>query len=122
MHKKPVEHKNFIRIGEASKLLGVSSDTLRRWANAGKINTVRLDGKNRYFNVAELRSYKAKQTLTTQQAAEELGVSTSTVRRLEQQLLLVPQRDANGWRMYEKELIAASKAALNNNGVYYYAV
>jgi excisionase family DNA binding protein len=119
MNEESAENQNFIRIGEASKLLGVSSDTLRRWANAGKITTLRLDGKNRYFSIPELQLYKASQTLSTLQAATELGVSTSTVRRLEGQLLLVPQRDSNnGRRMYGKEQVVACRRYMNQVQLY----
>ena len=35
------------RIGEAAELLGVSDDTLRRWADAGRLPTVLTDGGRR---------------------------------------------------------------------------
>ena len=41
-------------IGEASKSLGVSIDTLRRWEKIGKIPTYRSPGGHRYYKVADL--------------------------------------------------------------------
>ena len=42
------------RVGRAAELLGVSVDTLRRWANAGRIAvTVAPDGR-RYYDGADL--------------------------------------------------------------------
>ena len=35
------------RMGEAAALLGVSTDTLRRWADAGRVATVRAPGGRR---------------------------------------------------------------------------
>ncbi|MBS1893563.1 MAG: MerR family DNA-binding transcriptional regulator, partial [Actinobacteria bacterium] len=35
-----------VGIGEAAKMLGVSTDTLRRWDRAGKVRTTR-DARNR---------------------------------------------------------------------------
>lgn len=41
-------------IGEASKFLGVSIDTLRRWEKAGKIKALRSPGGHRYFLKSDL--------------------------------------------------------------------
>ena len=42
------------RVGQAAELLGVSVDTLRRWAGAGRIDvTIAADGR-RYFEGADL--------------------------------------------------------------------
>lgn len=38
--------RGFLTVGEASKVLGVSADTLRRWDRAGKLRTER-DERNR---------------------------------------------------------------------------
>ena len=35
------------KIGQAAELLGVSPDTVRRWADTGKLQTVRTDGGHR---------------------------------------------------------------------------
>ncbi len=47
------------RIGEAAELLGVSPDTVRRLADAGRIGTIRTRGGQRYIDGAELASYMA---------------------------------------------------------------
>ncbi|HVW23715.1 MAG TPA: MerR family DNA-binding transcriptional regulator [Candidatus Saccharimonadales bacterium] len=90
-----------VTIGQASKYLGVSIDTIRRWERAGRITAHRLDGKNRYFNESDLLRFKQMQPMTTTEVAKALGVSASTVRRLEHQGELKPLRDASGRRMYD---------------------
>jgi len=47
------------RIGEAAELLGVSSDTVRRLADAGRIPTIRRAGEARLIDAAGLASYMA---------------------------------------------------------------
>jgi molybdopterin-binding protein len=42
------------RMGEAADLLGVSSDTLRRWADAGRIGATRTGGGHRLIDGAAL--------------------------------------------------------------------
>lgn len=46
--------KQFLSIGEAAEYLGVSIDTLRRWAKAGKISDTRSPGGHRYFRKTDL--------------------------------------------------------------------
>ncbi len=41
-------------IGEAAKMLGVSTDTLRRWDRSGRIETVRDERNRRRVPVAEV--------------------------------------------------------------------
>jgi len=48
-----------LSIGQTANLLGVSIDTIRRWDKAGKIRSVRLKGKNRYFETSEVERIKA---------------------------------------------------------------
>jgi molybdopterin-binding protein len=43
-----------VGMGEAAKLLGVSTDTLRRWDRAGKLRTSRDERNRRRVAVAEL--------------------------------------------------------------------
>jgi molybdopterin-binding protein len=42
------------RIGQAAELLGVSSDTVRRWADAGRVKTAVKAGGRRYVDGADL--------------------------------------------------------------------
>jgi len=42
------------RIGQVAELLGVSSDTVRRWADAGRIKTTVRSGGRRYVDGADL--------------------------------------------------------------------
>ncbi len=45
------------RIGEAAKILGVSTDTVRRWADAGKVQTTLKAGGRRLVNGADLARF-----------------------------------------------------------------
>jgi molybdopterin-binding protein len=42
------------RMGQAAELLGVSSDTVRRWADAGRVKTAVRSGGRRYVDGADL--------------------------------------------------------------------
>jgi molybdopterin-binding protein len=42
------------RIGQAAELLGVSVDTMRRWADAGRVNVVRTEGGRRMIDGVDL--------------------------------------------------------------------
>ena len=53
------------RIGQAAELLGVSADTLRRWADSGRVKTTRTAGKRRSVDGADLAR------LATEIAAEQ---------------------------------------------------
>jgi molybdopterin-binding protein len=48
------------KIGQAAELLGVSTDTVRRWADAGKLRTVRTDGGHRLVDGGELAAMAAE--------------------------------------------------------------
>ncbi len=43
-------------MGQAADLLGVSADTLRRWADAGRLTTRRTEGGHRVVDGADLAS------------------------------------------------------------------
>ncbi len=92
-------------IGEAAKFLGVSIDTIRRWDKAGKIQAIRIDGKNRHFDVEQLKALKASFPLTISQTASKLGISPSTLRRLEQKNILPSTRNSRGERMYDPQVV-----------------
>ena len=53
--KKPRDAQPALRIGQAAELLGVSVDTMRRWAEDGVLKTTRTGGGQRLVAAAELR-------------------------------------------------------------------
>jgi molybdopterin-binding protein len=46
-------------VGEAAEVLGISVDTLRRWAESGELKVRRSAGGQRLFPVAEVRRLQA---------------------------------------------------------------
>jgi molybdopterin-binding protein len=48
------------RIGQAADLLGVSTDTVRRWADAGRLPTIRTEGGHRLVEGGPLAALAAE--------------------------------------------------------------
>lgn len=46
-----------VRISEAAKILGVSSQTLRNWENTGKLRAERSVGNQRYYLLEDLKKF-----------------------------------------------------------------
>jgi molybdopterin-binding protein len=76
-----------LRIGEAAALLGVSVDTVRRWADSGRLATVRSDKGQRLVDGPGLAAYMthsadaAGRDTSTQSARNRLrGVVTRVVK------------------------------------------
>src|SRR3989344_8672701 len=92
--------KKLVPISEAAKILGVSIDTIRRWDSEKKLHSQRPNGKDRYFAVEELEKKKFAQPFSISEAAKKLGISQSTLRRLETRGIIKPLRDRNGERFY----------------------
>ncbi len=106
-------YRDYVTVGDAANILGVSIDTVRRLEKGGKLAAERLDGKNRYFPVDELEAYKSAQPLSTTEVAKLLKVSPSSVRRLEDQAMLVPSRDENGRREYDRQTVKEYQARIS---------
>ncbi len=97
--------KKLIPISEAAKVLGVSIDTVRRWDKSGVLHSERPDGKNRYFSLNELEKHKLSQPLPISEVARKLGISATTLRRLEARGLIKPKRNNAGERVYDEDLL-----------------
>lgn len=76
------------RLGEAAELLGVSVDTLRRWADAGRLATSRTPGGHRVVDAVALAEFAAgeappgrQQAMAGQSARNRLpGIVTKVTR------------------------------------------
>src|SRR2546426_10517770 len=79
--------ENF-RIGEAAEMLGVSVDTVRRWADSGRLRSRRTDGGQRMIDGADLARFAAGhapapelQTIGAQSARNRFpGIVTKVVK------------------------------------------
>lgn len=49
-----------LTIGEAARALGVHVDTVRRWADTGRINAITLPSGHRRFYAADIAAIKAE--------------------------------------------------------------
>ena len=103
MHTSLPKKTKLVPISEAAKVLGVSIDTIRRWDKKGILHSERVDGKNRYFAIDELEKVKFTQPLPISEAAKRLKISPSTLRRIEKQGLITPERNEAGERVYDQE-------------------
>lgn len=51
---------DMVRIGDASRMLGVTVKTVRRWDKAGKIEVFRTQGGHRRIAMSELEKLKSR--------------------------------------------------------------
>jgi molybdopterin-binding protein len=76
------------RLGEAADILGVSVDTLRRWADGGRLETERTSGGHRIVQgpqlarlASELGRFHEPETITAQSARNRFpGIVTRVIR------------------------------------------
>ncbi len=97
--------KKLIPISEAAEVLGVSVDTIRRWDKKGTLHAERPNGKTRYFSLEEIENIKFSKPLSISEASKQLGLSASTLRRLEEREVLKPDRNDAGERQYTKKTL-----------------
>lgn len=69
------------RISEAAALLGVSSDTLRRWADAGRVHTILDDSGRQAIDGAELARLAEATAAAAERPAPRPVVSESARNR-----------------------------------------
>ena len=64
------------RIGEAAQLLGVSADTVRRWADSGRLSIERTEGGHRLINGVELAKLAQEISNSSEQEGATLSART----------------------------------------------
>jgi DNA repair protein RadD len=87
--------REFLRIGDAAKYVGVSAQTLRRWDSEGRLSAVRQPGNRyRYYRRADLEpfrlEYQAAETTDPGQLFQRANADIEA-----NQLLREPQREAH---------------------------
>ncbi|MEX2055082.1 MAG: MerR family DNA-binding transcriptional regulator, partial [Candidatus Andersenbacteria bacterium] len=97
--------EKWVPISEAARILGVSIATIRRWDAKGILHAKRVSGRYRHFSLEELEQVKFSRPLTISEAAQRLGVSVTTLRRLEDKGIIVPDRSEAGERLYTHECL-----------------
>jgi molybdopterin-binding protein len=76
-----------LRISEAAELLGVSDDTVRRWADAGRLPTIRADSGRLAVDGRALAEF------VREQYAESTGTSGQSARNHLRGIVTVVRRD-----------------------------
>ncbi len=86
---------NLLTVKEAAELLGVSTKTIRRWEEEGKITATRTPGGHRRFDVSGLIANKKDDSLTVAYAR---GSSNDQKEDLKRQVIVLESYCAkNGW-------------------------
>ena len=112
MQKKPA----LLTIKDSSKLLGISTKTLRRWEKSGKIQATRTAGGHRRFLLEDVNRLKKKKPqrqihnlLSIENVSKDLGVSSKTIRRWEKEGKIESMRTVGGHRRFTTEAIQQVK-------------
>lgn len=110
--------ETYIKIGEAARMLGVSTSTLGRWQDTGVLIPAQIfpSGHRRYTlsqiqefirnqeNISKVGEFddSEEEFLTSKQVAKYLGVSVSLINNLEKKGELIPRRKlpTNNRRLY----------------------
>ena len=102
--KTTISQKQYT-ISQASKIMGVSRSTLRRWEKARKISsTVDENGIHLYqVDTQKYASQSPSELLSVSEAARVVGVSKATLRRWENAGLVKSERTVGDARRYKKE-------------------
>ena len=124
---RPASAGRPLSLGPASRLLGVDPDTLRRWADEGRIDAFTTAGGHRRFDrstlerILEARRHDATLRLATLGATTDRlsrayrrgysnGAEANEVRRA------IPEGDRDAFREGGRELVAALVAHLDADG------
>lgn len=110
--------ETYVKIGEAARMLGVSSSTLGSWQAKGILIPAQIfPSGHRRYSISQIEEFirnqentskldnkddKDEEYLTSKQVARYIGVSISLINSLEEQGELVPRRKlpTNNRRLY----------------------
>ena len=100
------------RIGQAAKLLGVSTSTLRRWEREGKITSHRTEGMHRLYRLSEFNISKSHKSIRGRNTIAYARVSSHDQKAdLERQKKVLEMYCASqGWKF---ELVSDLGSGMN---------
>jgi molybdopterin-binding protein len=67
--RRAIPRDDALRVGEAAEVLGISVDTVRRWAASGEVKVLRSPGGQRLVPLAEARKREAHERPIVAQSA-----------------------------------------------------
>ena len=67
-----MDNENYISPNKITKQYDITSGTLRRWAEAGKIRCLRPNGGKRIYNIEDIKKIFNNKTTTEQQVTEPI--------------------------------------------------
>lgn len=101
------EDRKWLALGDASRILGVDPDTLRRWADTGKVEVLRTPGGHRRFLRSSIEAMlprpRAKRTLLTALGEPPDRVAAELRRRVRSELAAMDEQDWHA-RLDERSL------------------
>ncbi|MBP1467885.1 helix-turn-helix domain-containing protein [Candidatus Chloroploca sp. M-50] len=113
----------FLSLSAASKLLGVHSTTLRRWADEGSVPVYITPGGHRRFARHDIETLARRTSLTSRAFGSELATRTSAQTRSEiataphshrAWLARIPEADREAWRRIGQQLMGVVLHYINN--------
>ena len=113
MATKPRKHSEilWIGLGEASRSLGVNESTLRRWSDAGLVQTFRTPGGHRRFSASDLRRL-VNETETESQKFITKKIDIEAMRRIRSGLI----DDANKTQTWMSQIPTSARAEMADLG------
>jgi excisionase family DNA binding protein len=115
-HTQADQPDEWITLQEASELLGVTTSTVRRWADAGKLPVKRTLGKHRRFlraAVLQLNEAPGETTVAPGQPREVWGVNTHELTRQQWHARLMTRMDSDRMRMLGQRLLGLLMQYIN---------
>jgi DNA-binding transcriptional MerR regulator len=126
--------ETFIKIGDAAKMLGVSTSTLGRWQDTGILIPAQVfPSGHRRYSLSQIQEFIRNQEntskigveeddpdeefMTSRQVAKYINVSVSLINSLEEKGQLVPRRKlpTNNRRLYAKSDVDAFLESISTN-------
>ncbi len=117
-------HPEYLSLSAASRLLGVHSTTLRRWADSGSVPVYITPGGHRRFARSDIEALAARQPLSTQSltntwATKALVQTRSELAHASQSpawLAALSPEDRTNWRRIGQQLMGVVLRYVNAHG------